>query len=252
VRLEHYVGLRAQQWWPRLPVIRRILNIGLPAGGEFFMLFVILGVIYWVIRGFGPAAQAGFGVGGRVMQALFLPVMAIAFAVPAVAGQNFGAGSYARVRETFRKAAILSSVLMLAITLLCQWLPETFARIFTHQPEAVEVGATYLRVISWNFVATGLIFTCSGVFQALGNTWPSLLSSASRLLTFVLPAIYLSTLPHFTLMQVWYLSVTTVTLQAFTSLALLWREFRRRLTIPPRATGGSAADAVPAAPATEG
>jgi len=116
LRLEHYVGLRPDQWRPRLPLIRRILNVGLPAGGEFFMLFVILGVIYWVIRGFGPAAQAGFGVGGRVMQALFLPVMAIAFAVPAVAGQNFGAHRYARVRETFRRAALLSSVLMLAIT----------------------------------------------------------------------------------------------------------------------------------------
>ncbi len=245
LRLEHYVGLRPDQWGPRLPVIRRILNVGLPAGGEFFMLFVILGVIYWVIRGFGPAAQAGFGVGGRVMQALFLPVMAIAFAVPAVAGQNFGAHQYVRVRETFRRAALLSSVLMLAITLLCQWRPELFIEGFTRQPEAVAVGSTYLRVISWNFLATGLIFTCSGLFQALGNTWPSLLSSGARLLTFVLPAVWLSTLPHFTLMQVWYLSVASVTLQALTSLLLLQRELRRRLATPPAAAGGAPADAVP-------
>src|SRR2546430_4611885 len=78
------------------------------------MSFVPPGVICWGIRGFGPGAQAGFGVGGRVRRAFFLPVMAIAFAVPAVAGQNFGAHRYARVRETFRRAALLSSVLMLA------------------------------------------------------------------------------------------------------------------------------------------
>ena len=142
LRLEHYVGLRPDQWRPRLPLIRRILNVGLPAGGEFFMLFVILGVIYWVIRGFGPAAQAGFGVGGRVMQALFLPVMAIAFAVPAVAGQNFGAHRYARVRETFRRAALLSSVLMLAITMLCQWRPELFIEGFTRQPTCASSPGT--------------------------------------------------------------------------------------------------------------
>src|SRR5207302_1667409 len=53
-RLEHYVGLEPQQWRPHPALIRRILNVGLPAGGEFFMLFVILAVIYWVIRGFGP------------------------------------------------------------------------------------------------------------------------------------------------------------------------------------------------------
>ena len=132
-------------------------------------------------------------------------------------------------RNSNYKATLLSAVLMFALTLVCQWRPEWFVRLFTDQEEVVQVGATYLRVISWNFVATGLIFTCSGLFQALGNTWPSLLSSGARLITFVLPALLLSGLPNFTLMQVWYLSVASVTLQAMTSFALLWREFRRRL-----------------------
>jgi putative MATE family efflux protein len=240
IRLEHYVTLNPQEWRPRWPLIGRLLNVGLPAGGEFLMIFIILGVIYWAIRGFGPAAQAGFGIGGRIMQALFLPVMAVAFAVAPVAGQNFGAHQYARVRETFRSAAILSTLLMIGITLLCQWRPEWFIYLFTRQPEVVAVGAPYLRIISWNFVATGLIFTCSGMFQALGNTWPSLLSSASRLLTFVLPVVLLSRQPHFTLTQVWYLSVATVSLQAVMSLVLLLREFRRRLAAPPAAAGGAA------------
>jgi MATE family, multidrug efflux pump len=252
-RLEHYVALRPQLWAPRWSVIRRILNVGLPAGGEFFMMFVILGAIYWVIRDFGPAAQAGFGIGGRVMQALFLPVMAVAFAVAPVAGQNFGAHQYARVRQTFRSAAILSSVLMFAITLVCQWRPEWFIEGFTRQPDVVAVGAPYLRIISWNFVASGLIFSCSGMFQALGNTWPSLLSSGSRLLTFVLPAVLLSRSPHFTLTQVWYLSVATVSLQAVTSLALLLRELRRRLGQPPAAaTGSTAEEASPVRSGSEG
>jgi putative MATE family efflux protein len=241
LRLEHYVKVDARQWTPQPAVIRRILNVGLPAGGEFFMMFVIIAIIYWVIRGFGPAAQAGFGIGGRVMQALFLPVMALAFAAPAVAGQNFGARQFGRVRETFRAAALLSAVLMLGLTLICQWRPQVFIEFFSRQPDVVEVGATYLRIISWNFVATGLVFTCSGMFQALGNTWPSLASSASRLLTFVMPAVWLSTRPSFTLTEVWHLSVATVTLQALTSLTLLRREFRRKLG--PLPAGAGAAEA---------
>jgi len=228
-RLEHYVGVSTKLWRPQWPTIRRILNVGLPAGGEFLMMFVILGVIYVAIRSFGPEAQAGFGVGGRVMQALFLPVMALAFGATPLAGQNFGARQYQRVRETFRQAALLSCSLMAVLTLVCQVLPEIFIRIFSDQPEVVAVGADYLRIISWNFVATALIFTCSGLFQALGNTWPSLLSSASRLITFVLPALWLSRQPGFTLTQVWHLSVATVALQALTSIVLLRREFGRRL-----------------------
>jgi putative MATE family efflux protein len=244
-RLEHYVGVSTRLWRPQWPTIRRILNIGLPAGGEFLMMFVILGVIYLAIRSFGPEAQAGFGVGGRVMQALFLPVMALAFGATPLAGQNFGARQYPRVRETFKQAALLSGSLMLLLTLVCQVLPESFIRIFSQQPEVVAVGAGYLRIISWNFVATALIFTCSGLFQALGNTWPSLLSSGSRLLTFVIPALWLSTRPGFTLTQVWHLSVATVALQALTSLWLLRREFRRRLG------GGAAAQPLPIPPDPE-
>jgi putative MATE family efflux protein len=234
-RLEHYVGISTKLWRPQWPTIRRILNVGLPAGGEFLMMFVILGVIYVAIRSFGPEAQAGFGVGGRVMQALFLPVMALAFGATPLAGQNFGARQFQRVRDTFRQTAILSCALMAVLTLVCQVLPGVFIRLFSDQPEVVAVGAEYLRIISWNFVATALIFTCSGLFQALGNTWPSLLSSGSRLVTFVIPALWLSTRPGFTLTQVWHLSVATVALQAATSLLFLRREFRRRLGGAPAA-----------------
>ena len=108
---------------------------------------------------------------------------------------------------------------MLVLTLLCQWRAGVLhPRLQRSSRTWSRSVRTYLRIISWNFVATGLIFTCSGLFQALGNTWPSLLSSGSRLLTFVLPALWLSTRPGFTLTQVWYLSVATVTLQALTSL----------------------------------
>ncbi len=60
-----------------------------------------------------------------------------------------------------------------------------------------------------------------------------LLSSASRLLTFVLAAVLWSRSPHFTLTQLWYLSVATVSLQAVTSRVLLLRELCRKLDAPP-------------------
>ena len=228
-RLEKYVALHGEQWRPRLDTWKRMLAIGLPAGGEFALMFVFMGTVFWIIRDFGAAAQAGFGVGSRVMQSIFLPAMAIAFATAPIAGQNFGARNGARVRETFRTAALIGSVLMLALTLVCQWRPEWFVRGFTDDPRVVAFGAQYLHIISWNFVASGLIFTCSGMFQALGNTVPAVVSTATRLVTFVLPAIWLSRQPDFRIEHVWYLSVATMTVQALTSLWLVRRQFRQRL-----------------------
>lgn len=235
VRLEKFVAFDAAMFRPRFATWKRILRIGLPPGGEFALMFVYLVVIYWVIRHFGASAQAGFGIGSRVMQAIFLPAMAVAFAVAPIAGQNFGGGHAPRVRQTFRAAAILGSAIMFALTLMCQWRPEWFVRGFTSDPAVIAVGAEFLHIISWNFVASGLIFTCSGLFQALGNTVPALLSSASRLITFVVPAILLSTWPGFQLKHLWFLSVTTVALQALISLWLLRGELQRRLAATPAA-----------------
>lgn len=230
-RMEKYVAFHREQWKPRLHTWKRMLAIGFPAGGEFALMFVFMAVIYSVIREFGAPAQAGFGVGGRVMQAIFLPAMAIAFSTPAVAGQNFGAGQPGRVRETFRTAVIMSSVVMISLTLLCQWNPAWFISRFTSEPEVIAVGAMFLRIISFNFVAQGIIFTCSGMFQALGNTWPALISTSTRLITFAALALWLSHQPGFRLEHVWYLSVATVALQALISWLLLRGQMRKRLGV---------------------
>ena len=230
VRLEKAVAFDPDMFRPRLETWRRILRIGLPPGGEFALMFVYMGVVYWIIRDFGAEAQAGYGLGSRVMQAIFLPAMAVAFATAPLAGQNFGAGRFDRVRETFRASMIMGTVIMAGLTLLCQWQPAWFFGGFTKEPAVVGVGAQFLRYVSWNFVASGLVFTCSGMFQALGNTLPALLSSASRLFIFAIPAVWLSRRPGFELRQLWLLSVTTVAIQAVVSSGLLRREFRRRLT----------------------
>jgi putative MATE family efflux protein len=229
VRLEKYVAFHAQQWRPRMHAWGRMLAVGLPAGGEFLLLFVFIGVIYGCIQQFGAAAQAGFGIGSRVMQSIFLPAMAVAFAAGPIAGQNFGARLAPRVRETFRKGAILSVGIMTALALLIHLSPALLVRGFTQEPAVREVAATYLTITSWNFAAQGLIFTCSSLFQGLGNTRPSLLSMSTRVVTFVIPALWMSRQPWFQIQHLWYLSVTTVTLQAVLSWWLVRQQLRRRL-----------------------
>ena len=44
----------------------------------------------------GAQAQAGFSVGGRIMQSIFMPTMAIAFAIGPMAGQNHHFRLYAK------------------------------------------------------------------------------------------------------------------------------------------------------------
>lgn len=228
-RVQHFVHLKPQALLPQFKQWGRIIGVGLPAAGEFVLMFVIVGVVYWVIRHFGPHAQAGFGVGTRVMQSIFLPAMAIAFAAAPIVGQNFGAGRGDRVRLTFRNTAIISTGVMIVLTLFTQWRGDLLLRPFTSDVEALQVGAGYLRIISWNFVATGIAFTCSSMFQGLGDTRPSLLASASRVITFAVPAIWMGNQPNVRLEDIWYVSVASVFIQAAVAYLLLRHVLRRKL-----------------------
>jgi len=228
-RYEHYVAINSALWRPQSAQWKRILSIGLPAGGEFAIIFVNMAVIYYALRNFGAAAQAGFGIGQRLLGLIHMPAISIAFAAGAIAGQNFGAGNSERVRETFKRVVLLGTAVMIAFTMVAQWKPELLLGGFSKDAETIAVGALFLRMISLNSVAQGLIFICSSMFQGLGNTRPVLLSSGARLLTYALPLLWLSTTPGFRIEHAWYLSIATTTLQAGLSIWLLHLEFRKRL-----------------------
>lgn len=222
---------------PRLEIWTRLFAIGLPAGGEFLIMAVYSAFVYSIIRDQGADAQAGFGVGVRLMQSLFLPVMAVSFAASPLAAQNFGAMKADRVRQTFRSAAIMAASLMLVMTILCQLSPDSLVRVFTSEPPVINYATDYMRILSWGFLAFGLTFTSSSLFQAMGNAWPALLSSIMRLLIFVFPALWLSHRAGFALTDLWYLAVASGAAQCLFSLALLRREFALRLAFdfPPNA-----------------
>lgn len=229
-RVQSFIRIHVRDLKPDFQQWAKIVGIGVPAAAEFILMFVIFGVVYWVIRHFGPHAQAGFGVGMRIMQSIFLPAMAIAFAAAPIAGQNFGAGQFDRVRETFRRTAIICCSVMFGLTLFAQIAPQVLVRPFIESdPEAMAVAVVYLRIASWNFVASGLIFTCSSLFQGLGDTRPSFIASASRLITFALPAIWLAGQGWATLEEIWYLSVASVFLQAGLVFLLMRGVLKKKL-----------------------
>lgn len=245
-RSYRYLRVRVAQWRPQLKIWWSMLRIGLPAGAEFALMAVYIVVVYAIIRGFGAAAQAGFGVGARVMQAMFLPVIAVAFSVAPVVGQNFGGRRGDRVRQTFYSAVLITSAIMVLLTVFAQFWGGLFIRGFTKDPSVIAFGGEYLQIISLNFVAMGIVFTSSSVFQGIGNTWPPLISSATRLLLFVLPATILASRPDFHIKHVWYLSVVSILFQAGVNVLLLLREFKKKLVFPTTDNLAPAGSASPA------
>ena len=239
-RSYHYLHFRFAQFRPQTRIWNSLLRIGLPAGAEFILMSVYIIIVYTIIRGFGAAAQAGFGVGARIMQALFLPVVALSFAVAPVVGQNFGGHRGDRVRQSIYSALGIGSGIMLVLTIVVWFSSTALIRAFSKDSAVIAFGGDYLRIISVNFIAAGIAFTTSSAFQGIGNTLPPLISSMTRLVLFALPATLLSLRPGFQIRHVWYLSVGSIIFQAFCNLLLLRRELQRKLVFPENFSEGIA------------
>lgn len=231
LRGETFLRLRLSDWRPDLATWRRMIGIGLPSGGEFLLMSVTMGVIYAVTRPFGAPAQAGFGIGSRLMQAGFIPAVALSFSAAAVVGQNIGSRAFARVRETLRESVKLTVGFMSCFTVLCHLVPARLVAVFNDDAAVVAAGVDYLETSSWGYVASGVVFVSAGVFQGIGNTWPSLAASALRSACFIVPTVLLSRAPGFTMRAIWILSVGAGLLQLAVQQILLRRELRLKVPV---------------------
>ncbi|WP_226911331.1 MATE family efflux transporter [Gallaecimonas mangrovi] len=229
MRLEHTVHIKFSLMKPHWPSWKKIFNIGLPSGGEFLMMFLSTAISYWLIKGFGHEAQAAYGVGSRLLQLFFMPALAVSLALPAIVGQNLGAGNGPRIKEALNKTLAIEIALMLIVMLLCRWQPAALAQIFSSNAEVVDFAKQFLHIIAFVFIASAVNFTCSSFFQGMGNTWPALFSSMARLILYAVGALVISRHPGFALASLWHWYVAVGFMQALLSYVLVRRELAKKL-----------------------
>lgn len=208
------------RWW------LRGLHVGLPAGAAASLTFLMFAIISAALAQFGSDAQAAFGIGARITQVLSLPMIAVASAMVSVAGQNLAVGLVSRVRATFCWTLGLCLAGSLSAFALCQQLAALLVRSFSEDPSVIGAGATYLKIVSINFIGQAAISSCVGLFQATGNTLPAFFSSAARVLCYSFLLFWISRIPGASLDWVWYASVASLVAEAVLSGWFATRQLR--------------------------
>ena len=195
------------------------------------MMAVYLVVVYAIARPFGAAAQAGFGIGMRIVQALFMPVVALGFAVAPVAGQNFGADAR-RPREGGVQDGEHDGggAHAAAGASLCNIAPAALIGFFSDDPSVVAVGDEYLAHHLVELRRLGADLRRVQHVPGDGQHHPvadRLVQPHRRDRGAGDPA--LARCRDFELRWIWYLSAAAVLMQLAIVLLLLRREFRLRL-----------------------
>ena len=131
----------------------------------FTMLMIMFGVfnIFYFVGQFGELATAGYGTAVRIEQVLLLPVIGLNTAVLSIAGQNFGAKMYFRVKEVYGKALMFGSGFMVLAGIFVYLTSEIIISFFTNDLEVIRRGALYLLTgssFNWARVSRLLYYLC--------------------------------------------------------------------------------------------
>ena len=226
-----FLSIQLRHLRPNVSTWGKILGIGLPTGGEFLIMFVYMAIIYGTLQTLGSHAQAGFGIGQRILQSLLMPGLALSFAAPAIVGQNYGAGHGDRIRETLASLLKLNAILLGALGAICVVFGGAMTSFFTDEAEVLAVGSDYLFWTGFSFLSSIVLLSCNGIYQGLGNTLPALLSSVTRISIVIIGCFLLVDRPDFHSTQLWQLSFGANMVQATMSFLLLKRMLKQKLTV---------------------
>jgi putative MATE family efflux protein len=141
----------------------------------------------------GDLAIGAYGIVNRLSMLFVMICMGFNQGLQPIAGYNYGARQYRRVKEVFILAAKWEVLVTTLCFLMAELIPRTAVSLFTNDPQLVELAAHGLRVMNSGFALVGFGMATGNFFQCLGMVRKSIFLSLSRQLLFLLPLIY--TLP---------------------------------------------------------
>jgi putative MATE family efflux protein len=152
-----------------------ILKVGLPTAFNTLQTNLSVILVTAAVGLFGTAALAGYGTAARLDYVLIPILFGLSSAVLAMVGINVGAGDGKRARHIAFVSALIGIGITEAIGLVAAIAPMLWLTLFTHDPEVLALGVTYLTIVGPLYGLYGLGFVTSFAGQGAGRVlWPSI------------------------------------------------------------------------------
>ncbi len=159
-----------------------ILRVGAPSLVNNVQTNLTVVLLTGLVGPFGTTALAGYGMGARLEYLQIPLVFGFGSALVTMVGTNIGAGDHARAERIAWTGAGMAAVLTGAIGLGAALAPRAWLGLFSADPEVLEAGATYLRIVGPAYAFFGLGLALYFASQGAGRLlWP-VLAGFSRLI----------------------------------------------------------------------
>lgn len=164
-----------------MPVLLRILRIGIPAGFQQMTMSLSNLVVQSFINGFGPVVMAAWNVYNKVDCIVILPIVSFGVAMTTFTGQNFGAGLRDRVYKGAMEGLKLNVGFAVAVSLLFYVFAGRLLVLFTSEAEVIAYGERTIHGMSPFYFLIAIMYSLSGVINGAGYSLATMLIMMTNL-----------------------------------------------------------------------
>lgn len=217
IRLERGIyGLRKR-------IVRNILAIGIsPCLMQLCGCIVVILINKGLTRHGGDLAIAAYGIINAVTFLFVMITMGICQGMQPIAGYNFGAGQYDRVKSVLWKSVWLATSVMTLSWVVCEFVPEWPVRLFTRDEALTGLCVVGMRIVVLIDPLVGFQIVVGNFFQSIGMARKSIFLSLSRQLIFLVP--FLLVFPQlWGTNGVWWSIVGADSATVITSAIMYWQ-----------------------------
>ncbi len=139
----------------------------------------------------GDLSIGAYGIANRITFIFLMIIMGLCQGMQPIAGYNWGARQYSRVKKVFVLTASWASLVTLLCWIASVFFPEAMVRIFTSEPELISRATYGLRHLNAVVFIVGFCMVAGNFFQCLGMVKTSIFLSLTRQLLILVPLLYL-------------------------------------------------------------
>ncbi len=172
------------------PIVKNIIGIGMsPFAMNSCACLVVIFINNSLMKYGGDLAVGAYGIAQGVGFVFVMITMGINQGMQPIAGYNFGAQNYDRLRQVVKIAMICATAVCTFGFLIAMFAAYPCARLFTQDESLISIAETAIRMMMMMFPIVGFQIVVTNFFQSTGKAKVSMFLSLSRQLLFLVPAL---------------------------------------------------------------
>ncbi len=221
VKEHSYIQFRMKDFTPSLFILRDIIKVGLPASMSMVIMSFGQLIFNKILVNFSTDVVAAYQIGGRIDMVIFLPMMAIAYALTTLVGMFFGAKRFGKLKQIIIYGLSRSFLIAFMTSSIVYFTAPFLVKVFTYNSLIQETAVTYLRLMAMVYPFVAVALPCGRILQGFGLGLPMLVITLIRVLLVATPLSW-----FFIFVQgrpvewVWYSMMTSAGVSFI--VALIW------------------------------